>query len=66
MNQLINWIVRQHNLVYAMEVINEKNPGENDGQMTMENHGKAAMFDHILLNGAHGCHGLINTMANHS
>ena len=54
MNQLINWIVRQHNLVYAMEVIKEKTPGENKGQMTMEYHGQAAMFDRILLNGAHG------------
>ena len=31
-----------------------RNPGENDGQMTMEYHGQAAMFDHILSNGAHG------------
>ena len=25
-----------------------------DGQMNMEYHGQAAMFDHILLNDAHG------------
>ena len=30
-----------------------KNPGEIGGQMTMEYSGQAAMFDHILLNGAH-------------